>query len=135
MNKNLLIILVVAFVSALCYSVYAFLGIKSYDEKSSTDKNSKVAVKFAQYIYKFSKENNEKAFFKRFTSVPDEFRPYTWQALKEIKKLNTPCKITTPAVGKAKRYIYYEDDGKKYCFTVSLIKKKWKLKSISQVDK
>lgn len=133
MNKKILVILLFIGVAIVSYSL---LGEdKSFKERVVVDKNAKIAIKFSKYIYDYSKKNNSRKFYKRFNGVPLEGREQVWNTLKGINSLPKSSSVTTPAIGKAKRYVYYDIKNKKYCFTVSLIKKKWQLKNIRKVEK
>jgi hypothetical protein len=132
MTKKLLIVLLFLMAAAS----YGLLGGKeSFKEKAATDKNAEIAVKFSKYIFDYSKKNNSGKFYKKFRGVPQEGREYVWDVLSNIKSLSKADMVTVPAMGKAKRYVYYNTDGKKYRFTVSLIKKRWQFRSIQEIKK
>jgi hypothetical protein len=131
MNKKLLLVLLLL---GAAVASYGLLGEKeSFKEKVVTDKNAEIAVKFTKYIFDYSKKYDSRKFYKRFAGVPLECREFVWDTLGELSSLTKPIKVTVPAMGKAKRYVYYNIDGKEYCFTVSLIKKRWQLRSIQKV--
>ncbi len=131
MNKKLLLVLLLL---GAAVASCGLLGEKeSFKEKVITDKNAEIAVKFTKYIFDYSRKHDSRKFYKRFRGVPLECREYAWNTLGEISSLAEPIKVTIPAMGKAKRYVYYNVGGKEYCFTVSLIKKRWQLRSIQKV--
>ena len=130
MTKKLLIVLLFLGV----FATYGLFGEKeSFKEKIVNDKNAETAVKFSKYIFDYSKKNNSDKFYNRFCGVPLEYHDCVWKTLGEIDTLNKPVKVTAPAMGKAKRYVYYNIDGKKYRFTVSLIKKRWQFREVQEV--
>ena len=132
MNKKLLMTGIL-FLVALVVSYSMFGTQETFKEQVALDKDAQIAAKFSKYVYDYSQKNNSRKFFKKFSGVPLEGREYVWATLKEIDSLPQPTSVTAPAKGKAKRYVYYSLNDKKYCFTVSLIKKHWQLKSIQEI--
>lgn len=130
MTKKLLIALLLLGTVAS----YGLLGDKeTFKEKVANDKNAETAVKFSKYIFDYSKKNNSGKFYNRFHGVPQEDREYFWNIFSSINSLPKADRVTVPAMGKAKRYVYYNIDGKKYRFTVSLIKKRWQFREVQEM--
>lgn len=114
-------------------ATYGLFGEKeSFTEKIANDKNSQIAIEFSKYIFDYSKKYHNNKFYRKFNGVPLECQEYVWNIIKEINSLPKPTKVTLPAMGKAKRYVYYNIDGDEYCFTVSLIKKRWQFRGIQK---
>lgn len=132
MNKKILLVLLLAGVAVTYYSLSG--EDTSFAEREATDENAKIAVEFTKFVYDYSQRKDCREFFRRFDGVPSEDQEYVWNTLKIINTLPEPSMVTVPALGDAKRYIYYNANSKRYCFTVSLIKKNWELKNVREIN-
>ena len=105
-------------------------------ESILSGKNADIAAEFTKYIYNYASQKREREFNQRFFRIPVEDRDRIRRELQKIDKLGTPKKVTVPASGKNRRFVYYDKDDKHfYKFLLRNSKSKWFFQDLAVVEK
>ncbi len=137
MNKKIYVALIVVVISS---AIYGFISIdrtpNRLAEQIVSGEDSKIAIKFTQYIEDFTKKNGPDKFAARFRSIPTEEHEYVRNLVLNLQRSENPEKITSPVMGCSDKYfVYFKDKntGDIIRFTVKKEKKQWVFKGLREI--
>jgi hypothetical protein len=99
-------------------------------------KNADTAVKFTEYIHNYACKKGKIEFDRRFFRIPVEDRERILTELQKIDELGSPEKVTVPATGQTRRFVYYrKDDRHFYKFQLRNSENRWFFHDLAVVEK